>query len=753
MKNKVHFWLKTLIIIIFVLANIHSTASAKEIFLVSTHTDYQNNKLDSIPTKSIDTNKVIKLNKKAWELAPTDFDNCIHYADSALKISKKINWKKGIGTSLNIIGEANRFKGNIQEAIKYHKNALSTFRSLKNEYGMAESMSKLGISFFHSADYPNSFRYFTNAYDIFEKLGNINQVRKNLGYLGILLSTVGNSKDAIKYFEKSLKLARKLNDNNAMAIQLGNLGLAYFKIGEYTKAIKYYSKAIRIFREINDDYNFSIFNANAGLAYMKLGDYNRAYYNLKSSLHYAESINNKFRIAYYERNLGELKLTMAFDQNLRNDSLTKSKLLGESINFLTSSFEKFTQLGSKDEIATNELLLSKAYEGKGDLANALAFYKSANNIQDSIYSVEKKKEIAKLEVAQQMKLKEKEIELLNAENEHQKFVRTSLITFAVFLFLTSIAFIIMFLNKRRRNIQLQENIRIRKETEELLRQNEAELKRHQDQLEELVAARTSELEKEIKERKQTEEDLILAIERSETASKAKSNFLANMSHELRTPLFGILGYSELLSREINDYEKRTMAEGIYRTGSRLLSTLSMILDFARVESDKYEINYREMNIIPELQEVFETFKGIVSVKSLDYELKLHRDVEILFIDISMFKTIVENLINNAIKFTNEGSVIIETDTEENEDMEMFVLRVKDTGIGIKKKNLPIIFKEFKQISEGTNKAYPGTGLGLSIAKRYIQLLGGEISVNTKEGQGSTFEVKFIKKKKVIRQSA
>lgn len=753
MKIKVYFSFKTVITIIFVLISVKSILCADKELLDLISSDYRNNKSNISSVQNPDTNKVIELNKKAWKLAPSDFDNCLLYADSALKLSQKLHWKKGIGTSFNIIGEANRYRGNIQEAIKNHKNALNIFKSIRSESGIAESMSKLGIVFFHISDYANSFKYFTDAYDIFEKLGDPNQIRKNLGYLGILLSTIGNSQEAIKYFKESLKLARKLKNKNAVAIQLGNLGLAYFKMKEYTKAIKYYSEATNIFKEINDDYNYSVFNANAGLAYMKLGNYNRAYFNIKSSLYYAESINNDFRIAYYTRNLGELKLTMATDKNLHNDTLTKKRLLEESLNYLNDAYENFSKLGVKEEITTNKLLLSKAYEEKGDLAKAFKFYKSAKSLQDSIYSLEKKKEIAKLEVAQQMKLKEKEIELLNAENEHQKFVKTTLIVFAIFLFATSLAFILMFINKRKRNRQLQKNIKIREETEELLRKNEIELKKHKDQLEELVKERTKELEDEIKERKQTEEDLILAVERSETASKAKSNFLANMSHELRTPLFGILGYSELLSREINDYEKRTMAEGIYRTGSRLLSTLSMILDFARVESDRFEINYREMNIIPELQDVFETFKGIVSVKNLDYELKLHKDIEILFIDVSMFRTIVENLINNAIKFTNEGSVLVETDNEENEDSEMFVFRVKDTGIGIKKKHLPIIFKDFKQISEGTNKAYPGTGLGLSITRRYVQLLGGEISINTEEGQGSTFEVKFIKKKNVIRQSA
>ncbi|MFZ1291401.1 MAG: tetratricopeptide repeat-containing sensor histidine kinase [Melioribacteraceae bacterium] len=707
----------------------------------------------NITIQANDTTKVNNLYKIAWDLAPSNFEKCILFADSALKISEKISWEKGIVDNLNLIGEANRFKGNIKEAIEKHELALKISKSKKYKKGIADSHSKLGVAYFHISDYPKAFENFDIAGKMFENLDDKNGIRNCYNYMGILNTTLGNFSEGISYFEKALEISESLNDKLGIGTQLGNIGRVYFEIHDFKNAIIYYNQAVESFEEINDDFNKSVFSANSGLAYLKLRDYNRAYFNFKSALNYSESIKNDLRIAFQNENLGELKYTMAIDKNLQNSLITKNELLLESITFSSTALEIFQNLGIKDEIQKCNLLLSKTYEEKGDYKNSLAYYKAARSLQDSIFSIENKKVLAKLEIAQQLKLKDKEIELLIQAKSHQNFVRTTIISLAVLFFVISLFFLRMFIKKRKQNIELEKNIRIRKETELLLLKNEKELKKHQEQLEELVSLRTKKLEEEIRERKRTEEDLILAVERSETASNAKSTFLANMSHELRTPLTGILGYSEILSKEINDLEKRTMAEGIYRTGSRLLNTLSMILDFARVESDRYEVNYREINIIPEIVEIFNSFKGIAAIKGLDYELKLQREVEILYIDVSMLRVIVENLINNAIKFTDTGSVVVETESNENTGNDVFLLRVRDTGIGMNKKNIPMIFKEFKQISEGTNKAYPGTGLGLSIAKKYIKILNGEINVKTALGFGSTFEIRFSKNQVIIKQSA
>jgi signal transduction histidine kinase len=287
---------------------------------------------------------------------------------------------------------------------------------------------------------------------------------------------------------------------------------------------------------------------------------------------------------------------------------------------------------------------------------------------------------------------------------------------------------------------LEENISIRKETEIELKNKEVELNKHKNNLEKIVRKRTIELENEIIERKKTENDLLIAIDRAENANKAKSIFLENMSHELRTPLVGILGYSGLLSQELSTPDFKEMAEGINRTGNRLLNTLSMVLDLARIESDEFEINITEVNLHDELRDIYNSFKGAVLVKKINFKLIFSDKIDFINTDEGMLKVIIENLVNNAIKFTKEGEISIQTEELVKDDQEYVKISINDSGIGIKESEIPEIFEEFKQLSEGTLKDFQGTGLGLSISKRFIEHLNGDLEVKSELGVGSSFIV-------------
>jgi len=247
------------------------------------------------------------------------------------------------------------------------------------------------------------------------------------------------------------------------------------------------------------------------------------------------------------------------------------------------------------------------------------------------------------------------------------------------------------------------------------------------------------VKEDITDKKKIIEELIVAKNIAEEANRTKDLFLANMSHELRTPLIGILGYSDLLTEIINDEETSEMARGIQRSGKRLLNTLNMILNFSKIESEKYEIVLKPINVINELELLYKTFLGAAKEKHLDFALKIQETGLIINADPSFFTVVLENLINNAIKFTLSGSIVIEASKENNDT---FLLTVKDTGIGIKEEYFESIFMEFRQVSEGINREFQGTGLGLSIAKKYVEMMKGSIKVESVFGKGSTFILRF-----------
>jgi PAS domain S-box-containing protein len=245
----------------------------------------------------------------------------------------------------------------------------------------------------------------------------------------------------------------------------------------------------------------------------------------------------------------------------------------------------------------------------------------------------------------------------------------------------------------------------------------------------------------ITELKLKEKELIDAKEKADESNKLKSTFLANMSHELRTPMIGILGYSDLLMAELRDEKHRKMAGTIHESGQRLIETLNLILDLSRLEANKQNINYKIINLNGLVRNVAFHFEAAAGRKKLFLKVNLPSYDVVAKTDVRIIRDVMNNLINNALKFTKEGGVFITLEIFHRD----FVISVKDTGIGIPKESLELIFEEFRQVSEGIGRGFQGTGLGLTICKKYIELLGGQISVKSSPGQGSifTFQVPLI----------
>ncbi|MFH1194965.1 MAG: tetratricopeptide repeat protein [bacterium] len=685
-----------------------------------------------------DTTRINILNKISWQLAPVNMDKAIEYGNSAYSLALNINWEIGAAEALNNIGEALRFKGDYRKSLEKHKQALIIFEKNQDKNNIAATHCDISETYYNLSDFTKSLDYANRALKIFQGINDEIGIAKNLSYLGIIYSTLGEHEKGLSYFEKSLNIFEKYGDKPNIAMQYGNIGLSYLELKNYAGALSYSKKALRIFHELGDEVNYSLWLGNAGTLYTELKNYDEALSSFQLSLKYAQEIQDESSVAHQLGNIGNLYLKMALDQTISG----RTEKLSEAVSFLKKAVEKFNVIGAKNDERNFLFSLSEAYEELGNFKQALEIYTEARIIQDSIFSADKEKMIAELEIKQQLDLREKEIEILNKDNEYKDFVSKSLFIFAAMFIGISIAILYFYLRKRKDNKLLQENIEIRKQVEESLRLNQVELKKHQDHLEKLVRDRTKELVDEIAERKKVEQELLLAKDKAEIANNAKSIFLANMSHELRTPLVGILGYSDLLSKEIKDTEKKEMAEGIYRTGMRLLNTLSLVLDLTRVESDKYEMQIKTINVIPILSEIYNNYKGAIALKNLQFNFKPHVESCLLDVDAEMLRVILENLISNAVKFTSKGEINIETGTERRENKTNLYIKIIDTGIGIKEEDMGLIFEEFRQLSQGTTKDFPGSGLGLSITKKYVQLLRGTINVESEYGKGSTFKVTF-----------
>jgi len=243
-------------------------------------------------------------------------------------------------------------------------------------------------------------------------------------------------------------------------------------------------------------------------------------------------------------------------------------------------------------------------------------------------------------------------------------------------------------------------------------------------------------------RKASNEELILAKEHAEEANLVKSSFLANMSHEIRTPLSGVLGFAELILTESEDSEIQRYADIILSSGNRLLETLSQILDLSRVESGKIELTIEAVSLNKFIDEVIFLFAPNVKKKGLFIERQPGGAQMVLMIDSQLLRSSLVNLISNAIKFTNLGGITISTSIENVNGKRFGLIRVSDTGIGISEKDFDRIFEDFHQVSQGIKRNYEGTGLGLSLTRKFVQLSGGSIRVESLPGFGATFILSF-----------
>jgi PAS domain S-box-containing protein len=245
------------------------------------------------------------------------------------------------------------------------------------------------------------------------------------------------------------------------------------------------------------------------------------------------------------------------------------------------------------------------------------------------------------------------------------------------------------------------------------------------------------VQEDVTERIRYERDLLEAKLKAEEMARLKSAFLSNMSHEIRTPLTTIIGFAHLLAERVQD-EHREVAQRIGRGGARLLETLNSVLDLAQLESGMHRLNLERVDVAAEIRSSATFFQSTIEAKGVQLEVALPRGPLLADVDGAAFRRVLANLISNASKFTDQGTIRLSAARRRGE----IVIKVADTGVGMSDDFLPRVFEEFQQESTGMGRAYEGSGLGLSIVKRLLELMGGSIAVESEKSVGTTFTLRL-----------
>ncbi len=746
-----------------------------------------------------DTNDIKKMLCLSRNISIEKPYKSIEIGKNALKLSKQLNYLPGQAESYSILADCFNILDDYKMALFYNNEALKIYEKLNDKQKIASLYQKAGSILSSSGLLDEAKVEFGKALDVFYSINDISNIAKitgnikmiwklkqvginksikyylnNLlclspeydttyyklyGYAGTILYHLGNVDKAVLLYAKGIENAQKYNVTKIIPEYLLRLGIIYKEKQNYDKAAYFLVKALNYYKKNEDSTGIVISDYNLGKIYELNGDYHRAqnYYLRGSNIAENNNIN---------KTAAELLLSIG-DINIKTGNIKKAEeyyLRGKNIadkidnkDILALALMKLgdvKQLQNQNEIAEKYYILcmheadfakniyiskdirkklSSLAANSGNYKKAYEYQKEYYKMKDSIASIESNKLFSNLETRYIIESKENQINILKKDNEintltikTQRTIRFFLIA-VIILFAALLVLLVnrlMFIRKvnflltQQKNEIISKNAELTKLNSELESQKKRVELLNQDLLESNIKL------------KKSEENLI-------ESNKAKDKFFSIISHDLRSPFATIISFANLLSKDLDKFSREELSEMVEefsRSVEQINNLLENLLQWSRSQTGKIKNNAEILKFNDIVDDTLSLFTSLLKEKNLTVNKDIDKDL-VVWADRNMTYTILRNLISNAIKYSYPGQQISIITKKQGDFVE---IQVVDQGIGISEENQKKLFHlESTQSTFGTNYE-KGSGLGLVLCKEFVEKLGGDIRVVSKENHGSTF---------------
>ncbi len=645
-------------------------------------------------------------NKIAWEFRKSNPDSTIFYGQKSLEIATDPEMNKFIAQPLNFLGVGHYYKGENLEAYDYYTKAKDAALINGDSLQYGYSLNNIGRIYFNQGDYIPAYNNFFRALEIFEAINNKPAISYCYKSLAEVYQTQNNLEKALEMSLKTEEIRKDFKDHSGIiSINLEIAGI-YAEMQNYDNALNYFNKAYKIAEKINDEANLAITKIGITVMDTERGELDKALSNAKEALKFAEKSKN-FNL------LNKVYYQLGLIYYLKNDLIN-------ALNY----FKEVEERASENNDITYErdafLYMSRILDNHGLTKKAFDYFKLHTELKARTDNAHTAREIEKLESRVEIEVKEKENQMLKLNEEIYKEVikkqssfNKALMIIAILVFLL---LVIIGLTASKR----------RKYNKKLLRQNK-QIEEHQKK----ITAKNNEI-------KQQNNMLIIHNKDLDELNNEKDSLLNIVAHDLKSPFNRIIGLADLLRLSGLSQEQGQYVQMIKTNSKHGTYLINDLLDVNAIEIDKEKPVPSPIDLKTLLEDKATDFIVELTNKEMECNIECEPN-QVIISDKTDLNRILDNLISNAIKFSELGAEII---LRAGKSDKGFWVVIKDFGQGFTNKDQKDIFKKFKKLSAKPTGGEGSNGLGLAIVKTLVDRLDGKIILNSEKDNYSEFTIFF-----------